>query len=471
MNWADTRKRIRGSLIAITVVVAGSSGARADNLADALVSAYNTSGLLEQNRALLRAADEDVALAISTLRPVIDFLISARHQYTQNGSTGIPTLRSDISPLTAQLGMDWTLYDGGQRNFSIAAARETVLATRQSLVSIEQQVLFRAVAAYLDVLLQQENVSLQQNNLRVLQEEQRASEDRFDVGEVTRTDVALAESRVAAARSNVSTAQGGLAQAKAEYLNAVGRPAVNLAGQPRLPAPPRSVDDAIAVAMRNHPEILAAQHQVASAEFVIEQFNRALGPSVIAGADVGVTNNLDSSIFSNDASVSLTLNQRIYQGGAKLATIRRAMAARDATRANLLNIQRNVRQNLENAYARLLVARATLDASGERVRAAQVAFDGIREEATLGARTTLDVLTAEQELLAAMTDRISARAEQSVASYQLLAAQGLLTAERLQLNVQIYDPSLYYNLAKDAPSRVSKQSKELDRVLKALGKQ
>ena len=147
------------------------------------------------------------------------------------------------------------------------------------------------------------------------------------------------------------------------------------------------------------------------------------------------------------------------------------MAARDAERANLLNVRLDVVQGVNNAFVRLEVARASLIATAERVRAAQVAFDGIREEATLGARTTLDVLAAEQELLDARTAQISARSERSIAAYELLSSQGLLTAERLGLAVQIYDPTSYYNLAKDAPANYSKQSRDLDRVLKALGKQ
>ena len=456
--------------MALAVGTILSGPAKAENLADALVGAYNTSGLLEQNRALLRAADEDVALAVSTLRPIVDFIVAARRNFSETGRNNTVLSRTDTSGLSATLSLDWTLFDNGQRESSIASAKESVLATRQQLLSIEQSVLIRAVAAYVNVALLSENVALRRNNLRLLGEELRASEDRFDVGEVTRTDVALSQSSVAAARSALASAEGQLANARAEYEAAVGHAPRNLSGQPPLPAVTRSLEAAQAVAVKWHPDLLAAQHQVAAAELAVQRASRALGPTVSAGAQVGLNEAIDSSNFGRDASVSLSMRQRLYQGGGLNAQVRRAMATRDAARGNLLSVQRAVLQDVSDAYTRLQVARSSLTATAERVRASRVAFDGIREEATLGARTTLDVLAAEQELLDSQTEQISARSEESIAAYQLLQVQGLLTAERLNLAVQIYDPTAYYNLAKTAPAATSKQSKQLDRVLKALGK-
>lgn len=467
--------RVAALAAGLVLAGAGAQPARADNLADALIGAYNTSGLLEQNRALLRAADEDVAIAVAALRPVIDWTLSATHSWNRSRNlntfgTAFVTSTSQVPTVFAGLTLDQIVYDGGASRLSRQAAQETVLATRQSLVSIEQQILFRAVSAYLNVILQTENVTLRENNLRVLGEELRASQDRFDVGEVTRTDVALAESRVANARAGLAEARGLLARAQAEYLTAVGHAPGQLAGQPRLPAAPASIEAAAALALRNHPSILAAQHQVSAAELTVQRVSKALGPSVGLHAEIGLTERTSNEAYNHTASVTLGYRQTLYQGGALAAQLRRSMASRDAVRSNLLTVKDNVIQNVSNAFARLLVARASLTATQEQVRAAQIAFDGIREEATLGARTTLDVLTAEQELLNALTARISAQAEQSVAAYELLVAQGLLTAERLGLAVQIYDPTLYYNLVKDAPAALSKRGKDLDRVLQALGK-
>lgn len=454
--------------ISISSAVLAVGSARAENIADAMIGAYNTSGLLEQNRALLRAADEDVAAAVSTLRPVLDFVLATSVREPRQWSGG--TLGASSSQLTAAFEASWRLLDNGVRRLTVAAAKEVVLATRQTLVSIEQRILLRAVTAFMDVILQTENVSLRQNNVRVLGEELRAAQDRFDVGEVTRTDVALAESRLAAARSNLATAQGLLVNAKAEYVNAVGRQPGQLVTPTNLPKRPQSVEAAQAVSVRYHPDILASQRQVAAQEILVQSATKALGPTVDGTMAVGLIEDWDSSGDGYDASVGLSLRQPIYRGGALQSDIRAAMADRDAARGSLLSVQRDTVQGVNDAFVRLEVSRASLVATAERVRAARVAFDGIREEATLGARTTLDVLSAEQELLDALTAQISARAEEVIASYQLLASQGLLTAERLGLAVQIYDPTIYYNLAKDAPARISKQSKDLNRVLEALGK-
>lgn len=475
MGRSFITQTVKGAALSAGLVLAGFAPgqSRADNLADAMIGAYNTSGLLEQNRALLRAADEDVAQAVSTLRPIIDWTASATRSYNRGSSaqTGFNAVTNRTSSAFLGLTAELLLFDSGGRRYAIKAAKETVLATRQTLVSVEQQILLRAVSAYFNVVLQQQNVSLRENNVGLLGEELRAAQDRFEVGEVTRTDVALAESSQAAARSNLAAARGQLDNARAEYLAAVGSKPNNLVQQPKLPSAPATSDAAVAVAVRNHPDILSAQRQVAAAELNIGQAESALGPSVALRGQVGATEDLGNSGYNRDASVSLNLSQPIYRGGSLNSQIRRVMATRDSIRANLLTVQENIGLTATNAFVRYEVARASLVASNERIRAAQVAFDGIREEAKLGARTTLDVLQAEQELLDARTSQISARAEESIAAFELLAAQGLLTVEHLGLAVQVYDPSLYYNLVKDAPARTSQQSRDLDRVLKALGKE
>lgn len=464
-------KMIRGTALAAALALGAAAPqvTRADNMADALVGAYNTSGLLEQNRAVLRAADEDVAIAVSSLRPVIDWTTRLTRTFNESGNA-FGSFTSQRSRFFTGLTLDYLIYDGGARKLGVQGAKEAVLATRQALVDIEQRILFRAAAAYMLVLLQGENVSLRINNVGVLGEELRAAQDRFEVGEVTRTDVALAESRLAASRSSLADARGALVNAKAEYTNAVGHAPGTLAGQPTLPKRAESIPVAQALAYRNHPSILSAQHKVAGAELAVLRVTKALGPSVSLRAEAGLTEDWRDPVYSNDASVGLILRQNVYQGGALAAQLRRTMALRDSERASLLTVQRDVAQDVNDAFVRLEVARASLVATNERVRAAQVAFDGIREEATLGARTTLDVLTAEQELLNAQTARISDLAERSIASYQLLASQGLLTAERLGLPVQIYDPTIYYNLVKGAPAAMSKQSRDLNRIFEALGK-
>lgn len=439
----------------------------ADNLTDAFIGAYNTSGLLEQNRALLRAADEDVAIALSALRPIINWTAQVSQDVNRISSGGVVT-NTEPTDFFTGLTLNQLIYDGGATLLGKQSAQETVLATRQSLIDIEQQILFRATTAYLSVLLQEETVQIRQNNVDLSSEELRASQDRFEVGEVTRTDVALSEAQLASSRADLADAKGDLSTAQAEYVNAVGKQSGKTQGQPSLPALPRSESEAQGVARQNHPAILSAQHQVRALDLLVQQQRANLGPNVNLNASAGLTESLDDDDSLENATISLNFNQPIYSGGGLAAAVRRAMATRDSSRANLLNVQKDITQGVTDAYVRFQTATASLTASTERVRASEVAFDGIREEATLGARTTLDVLAAQQDLLDAQLAEIASRTERSLAAYQLLVAQGLLTAERLGLAVQIYDPTLYYNLVKKAPTQVSKQSRDLDRVLKAL---
>lgn len=471
MGKAETSGILRAVTLAggLALAALAPRPALAENIADALIGAYNSSGLLEQNRAVLRAADEDVAGTVALLRPVVSWTTQAGRTIGEGSSSGI-AYNANATNIFTGLSISQLLYDGGASKLNKQAAQETVLATRQSLLSVEQQILFRAAAAYLNVVLQQENVRLSLNNVRLLGEELRAAQDRFDVGEVTRTDVALAESSLAAARSNLAAARGALVSAQAEYANATGHKPGPLAGQPRLPRAAASLQAATDIAVRNHPGILSAQHQVKAAELAAQSASKSMGPSASLSADLGYSEVTTGTNFSRTGSVTVSVTQPIYQGGGLAARHRRALASRDAAKSALLTTQQDVIQNVANAYVRLETAKASLISSGEQVRAARVAFEGIREEAKLGARTTLDVLSAEQDLLDAQINQVSARSEEGIASYQLLQSQGLLTAERLGLAVQIYDPTLYYNLVKDAPSKVSKRSKDLDRVLKALGK-
>lgn len=469
MRGTPTGRLVRALALTAGIALSAIPGRAvwADNLTDAFIGAYNTSGLLEQNRALLRAADEDVAIALSALRPIINWTVRVSQDYTRSRVSSVVNT-TEPSLFFSGLTLSQLIYDGGASVLGKQSAQETVLSTRQSLIDIEQQVLFRAATAYLSVLLQEETVQIRLNNVDLSGEELRASQDRFEVGEVTRTDVALSEAQLASSRADLAAARGDLSTAQAEYVNAVGKQPGRTAGQPGLPNLPRTSAEAINLAQRNHPAILSAQHQVRAFDLIVEQQKAGLGPNVSLSADVGVTESYDNDDYTNDAGVALTFNQPIYAGGRLAANVRRAMATRDASRANLLNVQKDITQGVTDAFSRFQAASASLTASIERVRASQVAFDGIREEATLGARTTLDVLNAQQDLLDARLAEVASRTERSLAAYQLLQAQGLLTAERLGLAVQIYDPTLYYNLVKKAPSKLSKQSRDLDRVLKAL---
>ncbi|KGB82747.1 transporter [Rhodovulum sp. NI22] len=431
--------------------------ASAETLTDALISAYKNSRLLEQNQALLRAADENVAQSIAALRPVLQFIAEATNVDT-------PQISSNTSG-TVSLQASMALFDGGSNRMAVEAAKESVLSARASLVGVEQNVLLTAVQAYMDVRASTQNVSLAQNNVRLISEQLRAAQDRFDVGEVTRTDVSLAESRLATAQSNLVAAEGALTSAREVYRTAVGHYPPTLTGTPRVPTLPKTLADARAIAVRGHPSIISAQHDVTAAEISIARAKAARGPSVSATAAASRTDGGNDS-----SSVGLELRQTLYSGGALVSVQRQAAANRDASRAALHRSVQLVEQDVGQSWSGLAVSRSQLLASDQRIRAAQLAFEGTQEEARLGSRTTLDVLDAEQELLDARTGRVDAETNQFIAYYSVLASMGLLTVEHLNLGIPTYDPTAYYNAVRNAPLR-SIQGEQLDRVLKNIGRE
>lgn len=430
----------------------------ADTLSGAMVEAYRTSDLLDQNRALLRSADEDVAQAVSGLRPVIDYVAN----FTYSDSSNFDNDTSASAGLEASL----LLFDFGQTQLTIDLQKETVLALRQALRGIEQDVLLRAVAAYLDVRLQIAFVNLRENNVRVIGQQLQAARDRFEVGEVTRTDVSIAEARLATARSSLAAAQGSLARAREEYNAVVGSYPGALNPPPAPPAIPASEQAAKAVARERHPDILEQRHRVMAAELGVAVAETRLYPRLNGTAGVTVNDEGNES-----GSVGINLRGPIYRGGNLSSVIRQAQAQRDASRSGLYIVVDRIEQSVGNAWADLAVAIASQRASEEGVRSARLALRGAQEEQQVGARTVLDVLDLEQDLLDVQTTLVSAQTDRLLAVYALLSSMGLLTVEHLGLNVPTYDPSAYYNAVRNAPVRdVSPQGEQLDRILKRLNR-
>ncbi|WP_347918034.1 TolC family outer membrane protein [Paracoccus marcusii] len=451
-----------GALLALAAALP----AHAESLADTMVAAYRHSALIEQNRAVLRAADEDVAASVAALRPVVEWVARQSASRTEGGTT----VRSTSLSLGAQL----TLYDFGRSQLAIDGAKEQVLATRQALVGVEQDILLAATVAYFDVREAIQQVGLQENSVDVLSSERQAAQDRFDVGEITVTDVALADAQLAATRAALAAANGQLEIAREAYLAVTGRQPGRLDAPPPLPNLPATLDEARQIAQRTHPAIGQSQRQAAAAEIGVAAAAAERNPTLSGTASVGVTRAPEASLGGrygsrNSSSVGLELSQTLYSGGRLSAAHRRAMAQRDQARSALLNTARQISQQVGETWANIAVARAQITAINQQISAAQQAYDGVREEALLGARTTLDVLDAEQSLLEARADRISAESNLQLAHYQLLAAMGLLTVENLQLGIPTYDPSQYYNAVRDAPA-TSKQGESLDRVLRAIGR-
>lgn len=460
-------RRLAGVAAVALMALGGQAGA--ESLADTMVAAYRHSALIEQNRAVLRAADEDVATALSALRPVVEW--SANH--TVQRSEGLVDYNTTRST-SLQIGAEMLLYDWGRSQLAIDSAKEQVLATRQGLVAVEQDILLAAAVAFFDMKQATERVALQQNSVEVLGRERQAAQDRFDVGEITVTDVALADAQLAATQASLAAAQGDLTIAREGYLAATGRFPNALNAPPPLPKLPANVDDARAIGQRNHPLIAQAQRQAAAAELAVAQAAAERNPSLSGNVSAGVSRSPQTSLGGeydtrDSASAGVTLRQTIYSGGRLSSQHRKAMALRDQSRSNLLNVARRISQTVGESWANIDVARAQIGAIDEQIAAAQQAYNGVREEASLGARTTLDVLDAEQSLLEARADKITAQANLQLAHYQLLAAMGRLTVENLNLGIPTYDPSQYYNAVRDAPY-TSKQGESLDRVLRAIGR-
>lgn len=440
--------RLAGPIMAGALSVLGAfAPVHADTLTDALIKAYQMSPTLEAERAALRNTDEGVAIARSRKRPTLTASAGAEVDSSENVDWGL------YDTYQAQLQSSLLLYDHGQTSAAIEAAKATVAAGRASLRDVEQTVLLDTVAAFMDVRRNIQSVQVARNNVSVLEEQVRATRDRFDLGEVTRTDVSLAEARLAQAQANLAAFEGQLTSARETYLAVVGAPAVDLRTPPPLPQVPQSLQQIEAIAMREHPALNSARYLETAAQFDLTRARAARGPSLSMEASVGAIDARDSTGRTDNvqASLGVTGSVPLYRGGELSALVRQAESVLQQRRFAVQDTARLVRQQAAVALSNLKVARATIAANREEVRAAQVAFEGVQEEATLGARTTLDVLDLEQDLRDAQLALATSLRDEYVAAYQLLSAMGLLNVEYLNLGIPTYDPDVNYNRVQNAP--------------------
>jgi len=430
---------------ALAALLPASAGA--ESLADALVKAYQTSPLLDANRAALRGLDESVPQARAQRRPQVGAGVSATSE-----SNVIEDPQSQTSALQAALNAQLVLYDHGQTAAAIESARNTIAAGRADLKGIEQLVLFDAVTAYVDVLQNQEFVRLANTDIDRLSETLRATRDRFDVGEVTRTDVSQSEARLAESRSTLAATEGALEASRQAYRVAVGTLPSNLEPAPPLPQLPASLDAATQIGIERNPAIVAAQFAERAAVYDFDRARAAKGPTVSVSGSVGVQRDNRTQDFEGDgvwtgdtfAQVGIEGSVPLYTGGLNDSVVRQAQALLDQRRFELQDEGRAVTQSVADAWTDLDVARASIVARREQAEAARIAAEGVAEEARLGARSTLDVLDAVQEQLQAEAEVVRAMRDEYVAAYGLLQAMGLLTVEHLQLGVTPYEPDVNY---------------------------
>ena len=417
--------------------------AQSTTLADALVQAYQTNPQLAAQQAALRSADEQVIIARAALLPTLGqrWSLSKTKEYGPSSPFNPPTndwqmfLRT-----TATL----QLYDGGADRLTVESRRMTVLAARQAYKSVEQQVLFNTVEAYMNVRRDQQFVRLAVNNVRVLREQVRAAKDRFEVGEVTRTDVSLAEARLARAQSTLEVNKGALERSRQSYQAVVGTLPRNLRNPPPPPQIPGTAKKAEAVAIKKHPRVMEAQFAAKAAELTAKATSKNRHPTITGQVQHTMQRRAGANtLATNDVELSFNGDWTFYQGGALDARRRSAVADLQQRLALVQQAGYITRQSLNTAYSNLIAAGASITSNRKQVRASQIAFEGVKEEAKLGARTTLDTLDAEQELLTARSNLVTAIRDQYVAVYQVLAEMGLLTAEHLNLGVEIYNPDVY----------------------------
>jgi outer membrane protein len=435
----------------------GLSPSSADTLEGALVQAYQNNPSLNSQRASVRVTDENVPQALSGYRPKVNINGSIGTQYwdtTNRTSTTNPTYiqqSGNMTPNSYGITATQTLYNGFQTANKTRQAESQVQAARETLRVTEQTVLLSAVTAYMNLLRDSAILDLQRRNVEVLQEQLRQTRDRFNVGEVTRTDVAQSESRLASGRSQVLNAEANYKASVATYRQVIGvEPGKLSPGSPVDRFSPRDVPQSIGVATATHPAVTSAQYNVDAALLQVKVAEGALYPTLSVQGNVLQSNEIGLlQLKSFNAAVLGQLSVPIYQGGAEYSLIRQAKETLGQRRLDLDTARDQVRQTVVQSWGQLDAAKANIEATQANVQASEIALNGVREEARVGQRTTLDVLNAQQELVNARVSLVTAQRDRVVASYTLLAAVGGLTVQGLSLKVPVYDPRIHYHQVRD----------------------
>ncbi|MCB1475234.1 MAG: TolC family outer membrane protein [Rhodobiaceae bacterium] len=437
----------RVSVVAIVAYsLAGAADLRAETLSSALANAYMNNPDLNAQRAAQRARDEEVPKALSGFRPKV----SAQGSLGSIETRARPGGRVTRDPGSIGLTITQPVYSGMRNVNATKAAEAGVLGGRLALDNAEQNTLLSAVEAYMNVVRDNAIVRLRKQNVDVLTEQLRATRDRFDVGELTRTDVAQGEARAAGARSAVNAAAAQLLASRAVYKQIVGRDPTDLSAASPRGGLPRSLSEALSIGLKQHPAIQAAEYLEESAAYSVKVAEGALLPTLSIQASAEHSHQPSSTVHQADTvSILGVLTIPIYQGGGEYANVRQAKHERSQAALEIDVARQSVEAAILAAWGGLEAATAQLNSADAQIRAADIALSGVREEASVGQRTTLDVLNAQQELLDARVSRIVAQRDQVVASYALTSAIGRLSAQQLSLAVQVYEPEVNYEKVRD----------------------
>ena len=434
------RKFLTGSLIAGLLT----GTAAADTLREALVSSYNTNPTLNAQREELKATDAGVAIARSAGRPQISGTVGLNRDLSRSGVLDTSASRGPNLSTTVDLSVP--LFNGGSIRNSINAAKARVDAGRGQLRGVEGDVFTQAVSAYMDVIRDRAIVELNQNNVRVLQTNLEATRDRFEIGDVTRTDVAQSEARLQLGRSQLATSEGRLLGSEANYRAVIGHPPGTLAPPPPLPPLPATADGAVQVALADNPDIVAVTRNAAAAGYDVRVAQAGRLPTlsgVLSGTYVDALGDRASNAPDHGTTSSLGLQARvpIYQGGLPAARVRQTRALEGQALEQVVGTERNVIAQTRAAFADYESTQKSIQANTIAVQANELALEGTRAEQSVGTRNVLDVLNAEQELLQSQVSLVTAKRDAYVAGFSLLNAMGQAEARKLGLDGgPLYDP-------------------------------
>ncbi|MGO4715412.1 TolC family outer membrane protein [Bradyrhizobium sp. 2TAF24] len=445
------------AVTALLLNCATTAPALADTMEAALVRAYQNNPQLNAQRASVRSTDENVPQALSGYRPKVAVTANGGYQYTdvtsnQGPGTQSATLRGTTVPHGVGATITQTLYNGQQTANRTRAAESQVSAAREGLRVLEQTVLLSAATIYMDYLRDSAIVEVQRSNTRVLEQTLKQTQDRFNVGEVTRTDVAQSEAQLAAGRTAQLAAEATLVTTRANFRQIIGNDPVNLAAaSPVDRFLPSSLVQAFEMGLIENPNVTAAMYGIDVSFLNVKVAEGALFPTLtVQGAVQQAYESTLVQPHAFSASVTGQLTVPVYQGGSEYSLIRQSKETLAQQRLNLDQVRNQARATIAQAWGQLQATKSQVVSAQAQVTASETALNGVREEARVGQRTTLDVLNAQQALVNARNSLVTAQHDRVVASYSVLSAIGRLAPQVLKLNTTVYDPSVHYQQVRDS---------------------
>lgn len=437
---------------AVLAVCAAAGPSSAESLRQALAAAYITNPTLNAKRAELRAIDEEISQARSNFRPSLSSTLdSGIRKINPNPKNKLTSSGAQTHhPESYSFTLTQPIFRGLRTINAIREAEATIQSVRADLRSTEQTVLLNGVTAYMDVLRDQAIVRLREGNVRVLSEQLQATRDRFDVGEVTKTDVAQSEAARSGSVSQLNLAQSNLKTSRASYQRIVGHPPSNVVEpQPIDALLPRELTGALGTAEAENPDIVSAVFAEEASRYAIKQIIGEMLPQVDLQATYEDALEPSTSLDSQSTTtVTGTIRIPLYSGGEPSSRARQARETNQQRLRQIDEARAQANADVIAAWGRLMAARAQIESDQEQVRANKIALNGVREEEKVGQRTILDVLDAEQDLLDSQVALVGTQRDRVVAAFTLLAAVGRLDAHYLRLPVQHYDPMEHYDKIK-----------------------